>query len=115
MQHQVKKLTRIVDEILTMFMLNGAEEIDVKMKKEGKKIFIYFTMYNCPFDDDYLQELEDNLNIQRQAEVEGYYWQLTGENDLGEELFLVGAMIDQAFIEKRDGHLYLKLVRNIIY
>lgn len=112
MQHQIKKITRIVDEILTLFMRNKTDEIDVKIKKDEQKTSIYFTMYNCTLDYAYIEQLEDNLNIQRQAEVEGYYWQLTGENDIDEELFLVGAMIDQVFIEMKDGHLYLELIRN---
>lgn len=112
MQHEIKKITRIIDEMLTVFMLSEAEEIDVKIKRGKLKTSIYFTNYNCTFDEAYIEQLKNNLNVQRQCEVEGYYWQLTGENDIDEELFLVGAMIDQAVIVKKDGNLYIELVRN---
>ncbi len=111
MQHEIKKITRIVDEMLTMFMLNATDEMEVKIKKDLQKTSIYFTQHQCTFDEAYIEQLRKNLNIQRQCEVEGYYWQLTGENDIDEELFLVGAMIDKANIEKKDGNLNIELVR----
>ncbi|QUI25148.1 hypothetical protein HZI73_23890 [Vallitalea pronyensis] len=111
MQHEIKKITRIVDEMLTMFMMTGTHEMDVRIQKEQDKTSIYFTQYGSTFDDDYIEQLENNLNIQRQCEVEGYYWQLTGENDMDEQLFLVGAMIDQVIIEKEEGKLSIELVR----
>ncbi len=43
MQHEIKKITRIVDEMLTMFMLNATDEMEVKNKKKiYKKNFYLF-------------------------------------------------------------------------
>jgi len=43
--------------------------------------------------------------------MEEYYWQLAGESDCDDELTLVGAMIDEAKIEMKDGNLTMKLIR----
>ncbi len=112
MQHEIKRITRIVDDTLTLFMVNDAEEIDLKIKKDKTKTTITFTYNNCNLSDAYIEKLEKNLNIQRQHEVEEYCWKLTGENETNEDLFLVGAMIDQAYVTKKNGNLYIEVVRN---
>lgn len=112
MQHEVKKVTLIVNELMTLLLLNNAEEIDIKIKHVGEHSEIYFIYRQCKFDDKLIEKIKYNLNIQRQSEVEGYYWQLVGDDDSGDELHLVGAMIDEAKIEMKDKDLHIHLIRN---
>jgi len=51
------------------------------------------------------------LNTQRQNEVEGYYWQLAGDDNNGDELYLVGAMIDDAKVELIERDLHIRFTR----
>lgn len=111
MQHEVKKITGIIDEIVTVLLLNGAEELDINIKREGDVSKIRIIHRNCEYDEEFIEKMSYNLNTQRQCEVEGYYWQLVGEDDDGDELYLVGAMIDEAQVERRDNDLYIHLVR----
>lgn len=114
MHHEMKKVTVIVTEMMTMLMLNGAREIDIKIKRTDIGTEFTFTHYDCHYDEDFIDRLEYNLNTQRQYEVEGYYWQLAGEDESGDELHLVGAMIDEAEIKKDEENLHIHLIRRTI-
>lgn len=111
MQHEVKKLTLIANELTTLMLLNGAEEVDVKIKRNGNTAEITLIHRNCDYSEDFMDKLQYSLSTQRQCEVEGYYWQLCGDDDSGDELFLVGAMVDEATAEIIDGDLKIHLVR----
>jgi hypothetical protein len=111
MRHETKKISRIVDELTTLFLKKDTNEVDFKIKKEPDQTVIEIIDYRTHFEDAYIEQLRETLNIQRQWEIEEYYWQLTGETDYDEELCLVGVMIDEAIVEKRDGNLYMRLVR----
>lgn len=111
MQHETKKITLIVNELLTVLLLDGSSEIDIKIKKQSQRTEITMIQHQCCHDDRFIELLRYNLNTQRQKEVEGYYWQLVGENDSGDELYLVGTMIDQAIVERRGEDLFIHLIR----
>ncbi len=111
MQHEVKKVTLIINELVTMMLQNGSEDVDVKIKRDGDTTAITVVQHPCSFDEEFLTNLQYSLNTQRQSEVEGYYWQLCGDDDTGDELFLVGAMVDEATVEVVDGDLRIHLVR----
>lgn len=112
MRHETKKISRIVDELTTLFLKQDTDEVEFKIKKEAHQTTIDFVGYRTHCDDAYIKRLREILNVQRQWEIEEYYWQLTGETDYDEELTLVGAMIDDAIVEKRDGNIYMKLIRS---
>src|SRR5665647_534742 len=111
MQHEAKKITLIVNELLTVLLLDGSSEIDIKILKQNQRTEIIMVQHQCCHDDRFIERLRYNLNTQRQKEVEGYYWQLVGENDNGDELYLVGTMVDQAIVERRGEDLFIHLIR----
>ena len=111
MQHEVKKITLIVNELITMMLLNGAEEVNVDIKKNDIMVEITLLHRNCHYPEEFIEKMTYNLNTQRQSEVEGYYWQLVGDDDSGEELHLVGAMIDEAKVEMKGKDLSIYIVR----
>jgi hypothetical protein len=110
-RHEVKKICRIVDELTTLFLRRDTNEVDFKIIVNDNESIIRIVDYNTRFSDDYIAHLSLTLNRQRQLEIEEYYWQLAGETDQDDEITLIGAMIDRAIVEKRDGHLYLELIR----
>lgn len=115
MQHEAKKIAQIVDEILTMLLLNGAENLDIKVNtkitEKGQNTEVIVIQHECDYDQEFIDKLNYNLNAQRQYEIEGYYWQLVGEDDAGDEMHLVGAMIDKAYITRKENALYIRLLR----
>lgn len=115
MRHEAKKIAQIVSEILTLFLLNGAENIDIKVNTkitaDGQNTEIILIQYECDYEDEFIQKIKYNLNTQRQYEIEGYYWQLVGEDDSGDELHLVGAMVDKANVTKKGKNLHIQLLR----
>jgi len=110
-RHEVKKICRIVDELTTLFLRRDTNEVDFKIIVNDNESIIRIVDYNTRFSDNYIAHLSLTLNRQRQLEIEEYYWQLAGETDQDDEITLIGAMIDRAIVEKRDGHLYLELIR----
>ncbi len=111
MKHEIKKVTHIINELLTMLLLRGAENIDVSIKHVEDYTEIELIHHQCKCDDQFIETLRYNLNTQRQFEVEGYYWQLVGEDESGDELHLVGAMIDEAHVELKGNDLHIHLKR----
>lgn len=58
-----------------------------------------------------LEELHKFLNIPRQHEVEHYYWNISGEEDIDSELSLAGMMVDTAEITYIDDELRIFCTR----
>lgn len=112
MRHETKKLTLVINELLTHLLLNGAKDIDIKIHHDKSCSKVVFTQQPCHFSETFIKKLEHNLNTQRQNEVEGYYWQLIGEDDLCDELHLVGAMIDHATVSVENEVLRIEIIRN---
>jgi len=111
MQHEEKKVALIINEIITMELLDGAEDIDVNIKRENGLSKVHIIYHNCEYDSQFIEKIAYNLNTQRQNEVEGYYWQLAGDDNNGDELYLVGAMIDDAQVELIDNDLHIRFIR----
>lgn len=112
MRNEIKKITRIIDEMTYVIMKSGSKDMEVKVKREEDFTTIYIFDYNTKYSDEDIYELDKVLNIQRQCEIEGYYWELVGEDNDGDELFLVGSMIDNAEVKKMGEHLYIKMIRS---
>ncbi|MEA3422307.1 MAG: hypothetical protein U9Q80_00610 [Bacillota bacterium] len=111
MKHEIKKISKIIDELVTFFFKNDADEVDIKIKKNEKNIIIKIVDYNTCFSEEDIECITKLLCAQRQHEIESYYWQLAGEVDSDSELILVGAMIDEAKVEIIDKNLCIELTR----
>lgn len=111
MRHEIKKISRIVDELTTLFLKDDTNEVDFSIKRFDDHTLIKIVDYGTHFSDEYIDQLRDIFNAQRQCEVEEYYWQLCGEVDDDEELTLIGCMVDEAIVEKRGDDLYVELKR----
>lgn len=112
MQHEVKKITVIINELISIMLLNGAEDIDMSIKRKSKTTEVTIIHRNCQYTDEFIKDMRYNLNAGKQSEVEGYYWQLVGEDETSEELYLVGAMIDEAKLEMKQNDLHIYILRN---
>jgi hypothetical protein len=111
MRHEMKKIGRIIDELITSLLIEDTNELEIKIKTSNEETSIDIMDYNTHYTDEEAQRLDQLLNEQRQHEIEEYYWQLAGETDEGDELVLLSAMIDRAVVEIKDGNLHLELIR----
>lgn len=101
---------KILSEFAAFIMSRGARELQMELKDEDDKVCIYI----CGSIGDAWKEDVDNLvnqlNVQRQHEVESYYWQLSGEDEF-EDLVAVGMMVDKAEVTYKDGRLEIEVTR----
>ncbi len=111
MKNEPKKITLIVNEILTLLLHHGAKDINIHIAKEEDIISINFIQNECDYDKDFVDQLRFDLKAQRENEVEGYYWQLVGKDDFGGELHLVGAMIDESGVSLDENVLRIDIKR----
>ena len=111
MQNEVKKITRLVDEVTSLLMRSGSNDINVHIKRDSELSTITIIDYNSAYPDDEISSLNDVLNIQRQCEVEEFYWELMGDDSHEDELFLVGSMVDKATVNKIDKDLHIVMYR----
>ena len=109
MQNEVKKITRLVDEVTSLLMRSGSNDINVRIKRDSELSTITIIDYNSAYPNDEISSLNDILNIQRQ--VEEFYWELMGDDSHEDELFLVGSMVDKATVNKIDNDLHIVMYR----
>ena len=114
MRNEIRKLNKLVDEISSLLMKRGSNKIDVKIRRDAQLSTITLIDYNTTYTLQEMEELSDILNIQRQCEVEGFYWELMGDDGKGDELFLVGSMVDRAKVEKIGDDLYIIMYRRYL-
>ncbi len=110
MKYRVEKDMKILDELVGFCYKRGAKEVDVHLDfKEDSTVIIVETTAN--FLESDLQMLDELIHAKRQPEVEMYYWQVSGEERLGDELLLTGMMIDKAEVSYEHEKLVLKIYR----
>ena len=110
-KHEIKRISRIIDELTTFFLKEDTDKIEIRVEKSENKTVISIVDHDTCFDETYIEKMADVLKRERQREVEEYYWQLVGEMDEDYELLLVGVMTDEVEIKKIKGNLHIELVR----
>lgn len=111
MKHTKRKISKIVDEMLNYLFHIGGTDINIKINDDSEH---YIISFSCQFSLVYLdtlQELERYLSVERNEQMESYYWELAGETETNTELTLIGMMIDDFYFEYGDNQLELKLYR----
>ena len=113
MVHEEKKVAKIIEELTMFFFTVGADEIETKIKRNDHTDIIWIS---SNYDEEYKDELsylDEYLNKEKNEGLEDIYWELAGSGDPGEtsQLLLVGMMIDKADIVKKDGRIYLTLIK----
>ena len=62
MQNEVKKITRLVDEVTSLLMRSGSNDINVRIKRDSELSTITIIDYNSAYPDDEISSLNDVLN-----------------------------------------------------
>ncbi len=113
MKHETKKISKIVDEILTYFLFHFNAKAEITITPEPKRYRMLFRFTDVPITDEAYAALDARLVVKRQPELEDYYWQLTGEIEDSNELMLVAMMCDSIEMRRDGNDITLSLVRSI--
>lgn len=112
MRHEVKKITKIIDEIMTYCLFNyDAMLADLSVNRNSDAWRLEFIFTGIELSPDELSALQKKLKNRRNHELEDYYWQLTGEIEDSNELELVAMMSDEVAISYEESKLTIELVR----
>ncbi|QRN85036.1 hypothetical protein JR334_08645 [Clostridia bacterium] len=111
MKHDIKKVSKIADEVLTFCLLHKSDKTCMSVTHEEDGFIVEIEAFNIDVTDEQVSRIEEYLNVHRQDEVAEYYWQLAGEIDDENELSLVGMMTDDYSLEFTEHSLKLTLVR----
>lgn len=112
MRHEIKKISRMADELATFFLEQHAQDISIQIKNTQNQAIIYVKAK--PIEDMHamIELLNDSLSTPRQSEMEEYYWELAGDSDYSNELCIVGSMTDIAKIDFDEHEIRLEIIRN---
>jgi hypothetical protein len=111
MKHEIKKLSKIVDELITFCFQRKSHDMTISIKDRPDYFKVKVVVDNIDFTEERVVHLEELLNSGRQLEMEEYYWELAGECDCDSELCLIGMMVDKAEVEYNEPSLTIKLYR----
>jgi uncharacterized tellurite resistance protein B-like protein len=110
-KHIKKRIAKIVDELVTYFFSMGATDISINVKEEKGFFKIILATNYLKKDEEKINKLIKYLKCAKQEEMEEYYWELTGDSDVDEELILVGMMTDEAELDIEEDKIEVKLIR----
>ncbi len=100
MSFRLEKTMRIVDELVGFCCRRGSKNIDINYNIDTvKQTIITVTAPNTEVTNEDLEMLDQVLSQHRQHEMEEMYWLISGDDSFGDELSLVGVMIDDCDIK----------------
>lgn len=86
---------RIIDEIVGYCCRRGSKDVTINYNTEKlNETIIKIVAIEVSLTTEDLQLLNETLSQHRQREVEECYWLITGDDSYGDELSLIGLMID---------------------
>lgn len=107
--HEIKKVSKICEEITVFLAHHGNTKIDVSIELDDDVRTMIFKFDQL--DEDVKQTLQTGFSIEREIEFEEYGWELLGESDSVFEATLIGRLIDDFSIEHSNGKHILTLHR----
>lgn len=115
MNHGEKKVAKIIEELTMYFFAIGADKIESGISVAGRDVTITFQANYKEEYRDKLHNLDKYLNEPKNEGIEDFYWELAGSGDPGEgnQLMLLGMMIDRADIQISDTQVTLKLYKQL--
>lgn len=112
MKHVNQRNIKIIDELMSFSSKLGATKYQIEVERIDKETEIKFKAYIKSIDDKMLNSINKLLSAPRSHEMEEYYWNLQGVDDIDSELTLVGMMADEVKVDYFEGeYLEIKLKR----
>lgn len=112
--NEIKKVSKLVDEITTFYMEHRAKDININVQTKNDGTYIKSYAQNLNISREELHEIEHVINNQsRESEMEQYYWSLAGDGHSSADLLLVAVMVDNASItyDKENDQVNISLFR----
>ena len=113
MSNEIKKVSKIIDKLVTYFLHNGAKNIAFNLTESIERYELKFVIEDFPEFAKDLEEFESKISARKQPELENYYWQLAGEIENSNELNIVAMMCDDISFSYENSKLELSLKRLI--
>ena len=114
MKHELKKVLKIADEVMTVCMYKfDPAKAYFSTEKHESGYELFFRFESDKVSDKDLDDLRDKLSAERNPELEDYYWQLAGEVENSNELYLVALMSDLSEVCYDGNVLAIHLSRKI--
>ncbi len=111
MKHNKKRISKIIDELVTYLFTMGATDININLQEKKNYYKIILKSNYTTKDKDKIEKMLKCLKCDKQEEMEEYYWELTGECNVDTELTLVGMMTDKADINISENQIEVVLYR----
>ncbi len=111
MGHRLEKNVKIMHELISFCAKRGARDLDMNISFDTSETFITICAKNTVVSDDDMEFLKNAIYSDRQHEVEECFWNISGEDYLGDELTLAGVMIDNGEVSYENNTLTIKVKR----
>jgi hypothetical protein len=113
MKHEKMRIIKMLDEILCFSFMYDATDMNINIRMDEEKYIIQFKDNSKGVSQDKIGEIRELINVEKQPEMEEYYWELMGQQDYADEFTLVGLMADKVSIDyDPEKGLSLTLYRN---
>ncbi len=113
MSFRLEKSMRIIDEIVGFCCRRGSKDVNINYDINDVNLtIIKVVATDVTITPDDLQLLNNTLSQHRQREMEECYWLITGDDSYGDELSLIGVMIDEYTLNYEHRVLTLTAWRN---
>lgn len=111
MKLKMQKNMRIMTDLMGYCYHLGGTHFQVDMSLEAKSTHMSISTEVAQVSEETLAEITRVLNTPRQYDMEQNYWDLSGDEEVGDELLLVGVMVDHASVVYDGGRLTILLER----
>jgi hypothetical protein len=111
MKHEKLKVSKMIGELMNYLFYMGATDININYKETDERFEI---ICKSNFEESCSKKIEKLIKLlkgTKSEEMEEYYWTLTGDCDVANELSLLGMMVDESKIEREDNNITITLYR----
>lgn len=112
MRYKREKLMKIMNELVNFCLHLNMKDLKIDFSSRGAigKVSIEGYCEDPPLEK--LQDLEHILNLPRQEELEGYYWNLMGDCHGSQHLDMIGVMVDRGSVNYQNNILKISICRD---
>lgn len=111
MTYEKQKIARIANALVEYFLSHNAKGLTLSILEDEKQISILLQIGQVTLSNKSMDELKHYLYMERQEEMEEYYWHLLGNDSETEEISLIGMMVDEATVTSVPPSLTIELIR----
>lgn len=112
MKHSKKRILNITNEISMNLFAVGANNISIQIQERDADYSIHIESDFSIEKLDKVKHLIEALQTKPHAEIEEFYWELAGDSDVGNELYLICMMLDHIEVKLVDNSIILDMLKS---